>query len=348
MHDRSMGWQTLRWLVFGTALIVVIVIAGRIWQSRDHAEEEAFRRAEAAADVMAESAARLFDAGEFLLFHAVQKVGEKPWDVVQHDHDLWLDLATFAARLPQLGSVWMLDEQGRARLSSQEWPTPQVDSRDRDYFRSHAAGGRETFVGAAGVGRIDGRRRFVLSRARLDDQGRFLGVFATSLDTAYFEDFAAKLGLDPRLGPKMGLLKEDTGERLFFSGTADETRQDVPRGILTAPPMVMAGRIDTGDALVAWRRLDGWPVVAAVGVQRGPVLEAWRSQAITSAILAGLALIALAGLFAALWREERRTQARAADADELITRLEAENEALRLDLAAARRAAPEPAGEGRG
>lgn len=90
--------------------------------------------------------------------------------------------------LPQLRSIAVFDENGDQRFISTMFPPPQINIRDRDYFKA-LAGGQEYASQGPYVGRNTGRYTFALTHRIVDKDGAFAGVAFAALELSYFQNF---------------------------------------------------------------------------------------------------------------------------------------------------------------
>ena len=79
--------------------------------------------------------------------------------------------------LPQADGLSLVDDRGVVVNMARTWPTPRVDTSDRDYFaywRDHADTG--VFIGAPIVNRITGRWILTMTRRLNGPRGQFVGM----------------------------------------------------------------------------------------------------------------------------------------------------------------------------
>lgn len=298
--EAAIGWLAAAGLVF---LVAVVAVAA--YESRQRAVEEATERAESAAHVLAEHAARLFDASDLLVEHTAQRIRDLSWDEIEVSREIWDSLSAEVGRLPFLNAVWLNDGAGRLRLSSIGFPTPPSDAHDRDAFLAHLSGPDRPYIGELIIGRVTQRPTFLVSRRLGDRDGSFRGIASVTVDPTYFEEFYRDLGLpnDPSI---LLFRADDLAVLVHHPDGNPQAPAPVPdfvrRSVQAHPAMAVA----TGEgAIVAHRRVENWPVYVAVRIGLAPVLADWRAALAPYAGLAALAAAALLVLSAFGFRQAR-------------------------------------------
>lgn len=311
--EAAIGWLAAAGLVF-----LLAVMAAVAYESRLRTVEEAMDRAESAAHVLAEYAARLFDASDLLVAHTAQGIRDLNWDQIEASRDIWADLRDEIEHLPFLDAVWLNDETGRLRLSTVAFPTPPSDASDRDSFRALQSGPDRPYISELIVGRVTHKPTFMVSRRLSKRDGTFRGIASVTVDTAYFDGFYRNLDL-PR-DPEILLFRAVDLAVLVrhpeVKPPAPFSQAPVSEPPFSQPPLPDVGRrsvaadpamaVTIGDGTIfAHRRVDNWPVHVAVRIELAPVLATWRAALVPYAGLAALAAAALMVLSAFGFRQAR-------------------------------------------
>jgi PAS domain S-box-containing protein len=197
----------------------------------------------------------------------------------------------------------VVDTAGRPVATSHAFPAPTaVDLSDRRWFRAHALDGAETHVGEALHSRITGEILFTFSRALRRPDGTLDGAVQVAMRPGFFHQpgLAAEFGrgttmalfdLEGRVLARTGLSPTQLG--LTLSAPVLERLQ---AGEATGAVRVVAP-FDGQDRIVAFHRLDHWPVVVTASVPVAEVLAPWRRAArwsaeVIGAVAFGLLLLA--------------------------------------------------------
>lgn len=284
------------WLAAAGLVVLVTAVSVLAVQSRERSLADAEKRAEAAAHVLAEHAARLLDAADLLVEQASQQARGRSWDDIESSRTVWENLRGEEQRLPFLDAVWLNDETGRLRLSTIAFPTPPSNAADRDFFRAHLEGPDRPHISERIVGRVTGKPTFLVSRRLTDRDGRFRGIASVTVDPAYFGEFYRQLDLlnDPSI-----LLFRSGGFDVLVRQPDANSGDPAPlaeaeRRLVLASPVSGAARAD--GIIFAHRHVGEWPLHVAVRVDQAPVLAAWRAELVPYAglaVAAGAALLAL-------------------------------------------------------
>ena len=297
--EAAIGWLAACGFLF---LAVVTVVVGV--QSRQRAVDGAQERARAAVRVLAEHAARLFDAADLLVEYAAQESAGRPWDEVAGSRALWNRLNAQRARLPFLDAVWLNDATGLLRLTTAAFPAPYSNASDREIFLFHqrnAQQGRgidQPHIGPRIIGRVTNKATFLLSRRLSDRDGSFRGIASVTIDPSYLSGFYKELDVPHEpvtILVRAGSLDVLVREPAQAAEPAEPAPlSDTARRAIQAQPDGGVARDDT--SIVAHRRVDSWPVHVVVRLDLAPVLVSWQRVIAPYAGLAAAAAMALAAL----------------------------------------------------
>ncbi|WP_270937859.1 ATP-binding protein [Falsiroseomonas oryzae] len=247
-------------------------------------------------------ARRVFETADLVSQQVVDRVAELGGmenlrgDVAIHH---WLrDLSARSA-----GDYLMLtDARGRPVTTSYTHPAPPTDLSDRRWFRMHAEAGAERHVGEALHSRITDEVLFTYTRILRRPDGAFDGVVQVAVRTGFFQGngLAAEFGD----GTAMGLFDTD-GRVLARTGlTAEQVGlsvRDTPlfRDLSTRPDGTVRAVLpfDGVERVLAFRRLDGWPVVVTASIPLDQALAPWKRSVkwwveVLGAVAVGLGLLA--------------------------------------------------------
>ena len=199
--------------------------------------------------------------------------------------------------------LMVVDAAGRPALLSHVFPAPvEVEIADRRWFRAHAVEGRATFVGEALLSRITDEILFTYSRAMRRADGTLDGVVQVAVRTGFFqqptlaEEFGrgttiGLFGLDGRVLARTGLSAAQLGVPQAGPVLAELGEGRLRGAVRAVVPF------DGQERIVAFRRLDRWPVVVTASVPVAEVLAPWRrsvrwSTEVIAAVAIGLLLLA--------------------------------------------------------
>ncbi len=230
-------------------------------------------------------------------------------------------LAAIDDELKEVGSLFLVDANGRVTAHSRYYPGSGVNVGDRDYFRMLAPAalsaraiaiktpfpgldGSGLAIGIPNSGRLSGTSKLNIARAIKGPDGRFAGVVAISVAQEYFEAFHRTLSESP--GDSMALVRSD-GVVLARSPQLDSGQmqlalspeyQQAVMGRLLGRATTFASSLDSVERIAAFRKLAAYPIYVGYGLSTSVLLATWHLHLV---IYAGIALLAALTLFGVTW-----------------------------------------------
>jgi signal transduction histidine kinase/CheY-like chemotaxis protein len=266
-------------------------------------------RTDRAARIVREHAGKVMDTNEVLIGRVEDMVRGLPDDEIRRRQvELQPRLAAFSTRLPQAQSIWLWGRDGGVLMSDRA-PVTQLPGHDAsDHARLMSGRSSELYVSEPVTGQATRQIFFDVSRARSDAPGA-IGV---ALRPSYFEQFYAELvreepGLSITLMRHDGTLlvrwpRRTTGATRATDGSPLMQAIDAGRreGFVT-----QRSAFDGKTRLIAFHAVDGYPLVAAIGLSTEGVLAAWRHDL---AVFAAFFFPMAGALVAATWYAVRRAR----------------------------------------
>jgi two-component system, LuxR family, sensor kinase FixL len=294
--------RNLLWGVALAASIVTVAALGTLTATQyDHALRKAEVTSENTARLLEEHALRTFDAGLLLLDRLNERVEAVGLSRIGTSEVEWRNTKAVADALPQITSLWVLDAQGNGVLGTVEFPVHDVNVADRAYFQAHETGS-DTVIGATVQGRATGTPSFTVSHRLAKADGSFAGVVIAAISVSYFADFYATLDVG-RTGT-VGIIRDD-GEVIVRQPWRDEyLAQSYESSVLfqTHLKQAASGRyrsfspLDGVERIVAYRKLEAYPLVVFATTSIDDALAHWRSQLWWTGALAAFSLMLIWGL----------------------------------------------------
>lgn len=287
-----------RRLVVGFALLVAMLVLSLSWKVRaSYLDDQRTAQAQTknlvqAMDAYVTNAIQFVDLALIGSADAI-----KALDATQlHTPETVRQLLAASGRTPDT-NFWLifLDADGKGVVASNGLAIDGVDYNDRPYFSAHAKGADVgLFVGAPQIGRISARRLFFLSRAVRTADGRLLGVVAAPVDAKVFAGvfqnslFGAGLSVtlahtDGGLIARAPLFEESFGSNLSTSPLFEQLKR-APSGTYEGTSVV-----DGENRVYAYQRLNGLPLVVAVGL----ATRSWIKELVDDFIVAGVGLLVI-------------------------------------------------------
>ena len=282
------------------------------WQSFERRQQEAERSARNLVQVVVRQADEAITAADLALAYVVRRV-EGDLDRDDIFGDLGEALAARTGSLPQVAELFVFDEAGGWVANSLRVMPKDANNASHDYFihhRDHA--GPESWIGPPIRSRINGEWVMTVSRRISRPDGAFAGVAVATIPLSYLRDFYA--GLDTGRDSTIALLR-DNGALLmrhpFLASAvnADMSGSPLYRAYQASPArgvLRSQSPVDGADRIYAYRHSDRYPLLVLAGLSRQAVLAPWlRETLLQAGVMAGLALLAVAGGMGYVVRQRR-------------------------------------------
>ena len=307
----------LRWLRFslGALLIVpTLLFAYAAATTFRAAFQLADERIDHALAISAEQALRIFRTIDVTLDSVEQILrGKTDPTIKASEAELSERLGQFTRAFPDISSIWILDRNADALVSSMFFPVPPAaNAPDRAYLKAELAQGDTIHVGRVVQIAMTGKVLFPVSKQRLDSSGTFSGTTTISVLPEAFENFYAKLG--GRSSASYALIRDDgvvlarypaparPGIVLDASTGFGQLIQHSPDG---GRYTTISG-VDGLERRFAVRKLPGVPIYVSSSLEKREIVREWAWQMVQYLLIAipAVVLLALLILFAS-----RRTAA---------------------------------------
>jgi signal transduction histidine kinase/ActR/RegA family two-component response regulator len=282
-------------LALTVAVLAPLLLLGVVGTSRYQqtilASEQ---RVESYARIGEEHASKVFDANQVLLDRLLAVAGTLASTRIQEkERPLHDTISALTRKLPQVQSVWILDETGRPLLTDRFFPAPhELDLSDRPSFQAHRSGFNGLFITDISIGKKTQEPFFDMTRGRVDGQGRFLGTVQVSLHPSYFDRFYREM-VEREPGMTVSLIRSDGAVLARWPRSPDPRSRLKPgspmlrmmtegriTGAFTAPSTV-----DGIEKISHIRKLPGYPVYVFAGLERPAAIRRWRDEMLPLAVL---------------------------------------------------------------
>ena len=322
----------LRWLVIASiALPLLVFSCGAMIAFRSTVRAaEAELRSDAA--VAKEQVTRVLDTHRLVASEINDLVGRLGDDAIAaQEAALRARIMAIVAPFPQVSGVAVIGSDGQPLVTTLAYPVDRgIRFNDRDYFQALRDTKADLAIGGIVWGRLSHRRNFSIAVRSGFDPDRFQGVILVTVPPEYFEQFDAAL-LGHRPDYEAAVFRDDGSilaryppvdpdappqrfSDLALGGTGSDPISGMVRG---------AANPDGSERVIAYRKLDQYPVYVTAGRSWDSVVGEWRSLMATHLIFGVPATLSLLGLsLLAIRHERRQTQTVAA------LRAEAERRAL--------------------
>jgi signal transduction histidine kinase/CheY-like chemotaxis protein len=252
--------------------------------------------------------------------------------------DVHLMLRDKISGSPQIDVATIIDDQGDVVNITRAYPVPKINLADRDYFQAHRDNPNlGTFISMPVRNRVTGASTFYIGRRISAPDGRFIGMALVGYQSAFFSQFYEGI----RLGASatLRLLRDDLIllarspindamiGKPFRSGGVHEiiAVMKLHEGVVATSLPRSSNRDLTTFRMVAARRIEGFPLIAALSVSGELFLAGWRRAATVIAAIAAGSVAVLLLSFTLLVRLLKRREADMRATLELKSQAEAAN-----------------------
>ena len=279
----------LRWLWFSLAASVIapaLVFAYAAYSAYQDAFELADERIERSLEVSAEQALRVFRSINVTL-DSIDQITRGKTDSTIKDSGAELSerLKQFAQTSPDISSIWVLDRNGDALLSSLFFPVPPAfNAPERSHLKAELAQGEEAYIGRVVSIALTGAILFPVSKRRHDSSGTFNGYTLISVLPSAFENLYATLR--GKSSASFALIRDDgavlarhpiaarPGIVLDPSSGFGQLIKSSPEG----GRYTTISNVDGLERRFAVRKLAGLPVYVSSSMEMSEIRSAWLRQ----------------------------------------------------------------------
>ena len=297
LKDPRTSWRLLLAI---SILVPTAVWGAAAWSDYETTTARAREYVLTTTNALAEQANDALQSADLILASMLDHVDGMDWPAIGQSRQVHDFLAKLAAGRPQVQSVFFVDPDGFNSASSRAFPMGRFDDRQREYYREAVNGNDKLHIAPAFLGQMTGLPGFTVSRPRITN-GRFDGVAAVTFSPSYFQAFYEKIALDPS-ATAAALVRTD-GNLLVRYPEPERLVQKLPptNALLRAAASgVDSGTIfavsanDGRDKLAGFRRVDGQPLIATLGLARSAYLAHWYRHLVWMTIFAVLTALAFA------------------------------------------------------
>src|SRR6201995_1766199 len=242
-------------------------------------------RIERAGDIAAEQALGAFQSIS-VTFDSVEQItrGRTDQTIKLNAAELSERLKQFVAALPDISSIWILEKQLDAQVSSLFFPIPAAfNAPERAYLKAQLAPDEKMHIGEVVRIQETGRLIFPVSKWRFDSSGTFAGMTEISVSPQAFERFYARLAartsasfplvreggavlarypvpavagirLDASTGTRQMMAKNPEGGRYTSVSGIDQLERRFFLRKLAGFPLYVTSSLETRDIVGGWLR----------------------------------------------------------------------------------------------
>jgi signal transduction histidine kinase len=295
------------------ALASVAMQAVSLWQHHQAGTEAARKETATAARLVSQHMESLLNGAEGVLSDVTAFVPvDHPERVATWAN--WQRLKPLAARLPHNSTLWVVGADGRALLSSNAWPTPDISIAGREWYEALKRKHEGIFISRFISGRTTGRQVFILAKAVRDLDGNVVALVSAGIDVQSFPAFSQSLKIGENLF--VAIVRQD-GEILLTEPSDAESYSRIRDRIQSAFYIPANSRpsenpVQRREQIFELAPIGRHPVSAMIGVSVPSLLEdAATSLPINTYLIGGFLgiVLLLAWMSQRALSETERTQA---------------------------------------
>ncbi len=207
-----------------------------------------------------------------------------------------------ALSLPDPGSLWLINARGDLLLDSTQYPSQKANFSEREYFAPQRDQGVRFYVGPVVKGKITKKYSFTISHRIEGRKGEFLGILVAAIDSDDFTNFLNTINVGEY--GAVAVFRTD-GVLIFRQPMQDKyltmnykhlklftiSFDNAPAGVYEADRWM-----DNARRFVAYRKIEGRPLIVVTSVPARSLLTEWRKRLRSYTAIALAIFFALAGL----------------------------------------------------
>jgi diguanylate cyclase (GGDEF)-like protein/PAS domain S-box-containing protein len=296
---------TLAIIVVGSASLIVFNLRNRIFSENERALTNSSL-------IIAKQIEQTLAAVE-----AVQKgfsddisrlpgISKKTFEQQLGSYDVHLKLRDKVGGMPHVGSLIIFDANGKLINFSRQWPLPDINIADREYFNVAKLDSAPTsFLSEPVRNRATGSWVTNMVRKISGPNGEFLGVISVAFELQYLQNYFSEISVDS--GSSVALFRNDGALLARFP----QLESDIGRKFPTAVGLrltensdhgvgMSTGVLDGTIRMVAAHRINNFPVVVTATKTKDAILAGWKKTTFYIAGASGLIIVVIAA-FATLF-----------------------------------------------
>jgi len=302
------------WLLVSIFVGYLLIV---VWNAYQSEVDKVRLRTLAQTRLVAEHAASMFDRTNLVLVGVGESLAVGDLRVgtrlsLARRIEIQQMLARYQDRLPGVVGISLAMANGEVFSSSLD-PTPNYRIDDRTYFQQlKRQSGNAPVISEAMKGRLRGKWGIFLAHRLTFADGSFAGALVANLGLhESFESFYKTVGVEPN----MLITLRDPENRLLVRYPIEEGWFNTVVGNSLLTKAIRSGEvenvllyvspIDSVERFVAFRKLNGYPVYAAVGLSKGIALASWHQQLKVALLVIMAVVLAAAYSSYVILRKER-------------------------------------------
>ncbi|MGR3320937.1 MAG: ATP-binding protein [Pseudooceanicola sp.] len=301
-----------RWLAVLTLALVTAIVATSTWvvlQARGTFLNEAHVQAANFTELLSQQSRAALQSTDVALQSMVERLQREGLE--QDDPDFRRFIRTLNDRLELVRALFVIGPDGYIVHDTDYPDTPRVSLSDRRYFEAlRTADNSDLFLGRPVQSRSVGTWFIPVARRIETSGGEFAGIAVAAVETTFVERVYGRLQLRPHdvvaLFHEDGTLVASVPQlpELYGAKPEDIELFDTQLARTSEGVYQATNPISDRPAIVGYERVEGLPLVVAVGIDRRAALDGWRRY-LWTVVLANFVMLALVLLLVSLIRRRQ-------------------------------------------
>lgn len=301
-------YHSLRFRIISSVMlllaVLIIISSWHSYKGYQVAINNAEHQSQSYAHALKEHAERAFSEAEQSIHNTIHQITQQGGMQSFSNQDLHDLLAQNARSIRQIGTIAIINANGKMLVASNHTPTLPSDISYRNYFKHHKSDpSSDLYFGPPIKSLIsENRWHFTVSRRINTPSGSFGGVVRVAFDIEYFEKLYSSIVVDRNgrftLATTIGgdyLVLVPSDEKVYASGkkTAAFFRSYVNEQAVRTYHNEKSN-IAAEYRIISYHKLDNYPVVAISSFGRDQAIANWKDTTIKQGvIMVVLCLLAL-------------------------------------------------------
>ena len=312
---------SLRWLravVWGAALIPVLVFVVACWWGYERSFDEARETVLRADRVVLHHAESAFETAAALAQRALRAAKAPDAVLRANEAEIHQQLEDFVLGLPAVAALTVWDADGRALASSAAWPVrADLSIASRAHFSEQRAQDHGLLITGWIESLVDGEAYIHASAPRTMPDGSFGGVVVVSLKPQYFQNFYRSLAREEPGLTTFSLFRADGALLTRWPPPRDGSNRVPERSALLGPAragaeqglLFVRSSFDSERRLFAFHRVGEQPIYVAAGLSESAILANWYRFVVLLATMLLPITVGLVYISSVALHKTRREQA---------------------------------------
>lgn len=284
------------WAIALTSIVTTLIIFASFLFTAltDHSEliKQAYSRSHFLTSIVNQRITKSVENSKFILSLVQDRLLKVDFARLQNDPSSHMWLKNLASKLPEPGSIYFFDTNGKMVINSNSQEISTHDYTDRDYFKKHMKEGIPFYIGRMIKGRLSNTFHFTISQLAYNAKNEIMGILLITVDVFELEKLIDIYSYYP--SSTIAIYKGN-GDLVFRQGMNDSwLNLNISNGPLFKEHLKKSPKgewevnsiVDGTYRYYTYDSIPALDLVVMSGVPRKEVLKNWTNSILVSAGLA--------------------------------------------------------------